>query len=78
MRHFDEQLIGGWALLPVAPYPESLRDGSDSPAFAGLAVPPSVFYDEHPVEARTLLRFAFCKEKATLEEAARRLRRLLS
>ncbi len=42
------------------------------------AVPPSVFYSEHPEEARSLLRFAFCKERATLEEAARRLRRIRS
>jgi len=40
------------------------------------AVPPSVFYSERPEEARSLLRFAFCKERATLEEAARRLEKL--
>jgi N-succinyldiaminopimelate aminotransferase len=40
------------------------------------AVPPSVFYTERPEEARSLLRFAFCKERATLEEAARRLARI--
>jgi N-succinyldiaminopimelate aminotransferase len=37
------------------------------------AVPPSVFYLERPEEACSLLRFAFCKERATLEEGARRL-----
>ena len=36
------------------------------------AVPPSVFY-EHSEEGRRLVRFAFCKRRDTLEEAARRL-----
>lgn len=40
------------------------------------AVPPSVFYQEKPEEASKLLRFAFCKEPETLEEAARRLRKI--
>lgn len=37
------------------------------------AIPPSAFYSD-PVEGARLVRFAFCKERATLEEAARRLR----
>ena len=44
--------------------------------FGVAAVPPSVFYRERPEEASSLLRFAFCKEPATLEEACRRLRRV--
>lgn len=36
------------------------------------AIPPSVFYDR-PGEGQHLVRFAFCKRRATLEEAARRL-----
>ena len=36
------------------------------------AIPPVSFY-EHPEHARGLVRFAFCKTLATLEEAARRL-----
>ncbi len=36
------------------------------------AVPPSVFYAQSD-EGRSLVRFAFCKEIATLEEAAKRL-----
>ena len=38
------------------------------------AVPPSVFYREKPEEAAKMLRFAFCKEPATLLEAGRRLK----
>ena len=40
------------------------------------AVPPSVFYRERPEEAQKMLRFAFCKEPATLQEASQRLRKL--
>jgi N-succinyldiaminopimelate aminotransferase len=39
------------------------------------AIPPSVFYLQDKDEGRHLVRFAFCKEMATLEEAAERLRR---
>lgn len=37
------------------------------------AIPPSAFYSD-PADGAGLVRFAFCKERATLEEAARRLR----
>jgi len=36
------------------------------------AIPPGSFY-EHPEHAKGLVRFAFCKQPATLHEAARRL-----
>ncbi|MCP4418576.1 MAG: aminotransferase class I/II-fold pyridoxal phosphate-dependent enzyme [Chloroflexi bacterium] len=39
------------------------------------AIPPSAFY-ANPADGAKLARFAFCKEDKTLEEAARRLRRL--
>ncbi len=39
------------------------------------AIPPSVFY-HNPVDGAKLARFAFCKTKQTLEEAARRLAKL--
>ena len=43
------------------------------PARAGVVgVPVSVFHDD-PDAARTLVRFAFCKEDAVLDEACRRL-----
>lgn len=43
---------------------------------AGVAaIPPSVFYSAEKSEGQKLLRFAFCKKDATLEEAAARLRR---
>ena len=37
-----------------------------------VGIPSQVFY-EHPDDARTLVRFAFCKSTPTLEEALRRL-----
>lgn len=41
---------------------------------AGVAaIPPSAFYSVNVDAGRTLLRFAFCKQDATLDEAARRL-----
>jgi N-succinyldiaminopimelate aminotransferase len=43
-------------------------------ADAGVAaIPPSAFYSRDVDEGRRLLRFAFCKRQATLDEAARRL-----
>lgn len=43
-------------------------------AEAGVAaIPPSAFYSRDVDEGRRLLRFAFCKKKETLDEAARRL-----
>ncbi|HSJ33753.1 MAG TPA: aminotransferase class I/II-fold pyridoxal phosphate-dependent enzyme [Acidimicrobiia bacterium] len=45
---------------------------------AGVAaVPPSAFYHD-PGSAQRLLRFAFCKEPAVLEEAVERLQRYLT
>ncbi|MCA9291838.1 MAG: aminotransferase class I/II-fold pyridoxal phosphate-dependent enzyme [Phycisphaerales bacterium] len=41
------------------------------------AIPPSVFYDDR-AEGRPLVRFAFCKDDATLREALRRLSRLVA
>jgi len=40
------------------------------------AIPPSPFYKASVDEARRLIRFAFCKKRETLEQAAERLRRL--
>ena len=47
------------------------------PELAGVvAIPPQVFYDD--VEAgRPLVRWAFCKQPAVIDEALRRLRQLL-
>ncbi len=39
------------------------------------AIPPSAFY-RNPADGATLARFAFCKTRSTLEEAARRLKKL--
>jgi N-succinyldiaminopimelate aminotransferase len=39
------------------------------------AIPPSAFYHD-PADGATMARFAFCKTRQTLEEAARRLERL--
>ncbi len=43
--------------------------------FGVAAIPPSAFYHD-PTEARHLVRFAFCKDEATLAEALERLRPL--
>lgn len=40
-----------------------------------VAIPPSVFYS-HPATGADLVRFAFCKDEATLEEALERIARL--
>ena len=37
-----------------------------------VAIPTTVFYDDHDV-ARTLVRFAFCKRREVIAEAAERL-----
>ena len=38
------------------------------------AIPPTFFYsDQHKSLGQKLVRFAFCKTQATLDEAARRL-----
>ena len=38
-----------------------------------VAIPSAVFYDDHPEEGRTLVRFAFCKRPELLKEALSRL-----
>jgi N-succinyldiaminopimelate aminotransferase len=38
-----------------------------------VAIPSAVFYDDHPEEGRTLVRFAFCKRPELLKEALTRL-----
>ncbi len=40
------------------------------------AIPPSYFYDD-PAGAKSLVRFAFCKRRETIEEAIRRLEAVL-
>ena len=38
-----------------------------------VAIPSVVFYDDHPGEGRTMVRFAFCKRQELLKEALSRL-----
>jgi N-succinyldiaminopimelate aminotransferase len=38
-----------------------------------VAIPSAVFYDDHPDEGRTMVRFAFCKRAERLKEALSRL-----
>jgi N-succinyldiaminopimelate aminotransferase len=38
-----------------------------------VAIPSAVFYDDHPQDGRTLVRFAFCKRPELLKEALTRL-----
>jgi N-succinyldiaminopimelate aminotransferase len=57
-------------------YEDGLALCRDLPMIAGVvAVPMQVFYDD-PGPARSLVRFACCKQPAVLAEAASRLRRL--
>jgi N-succinyldiaminopimelate aminotransferase len=69
-------------LRPAGTYFVNARvdgDGADFcrelPARAGVvAIPTAVFYD-HPEVGRSLVRFAFCKRDAVIDEAAARLAR---
>jgi len=38
-----------------------------------VAIPSAVFYDDHPADGRTMVRFAFCKRQEVLKEALSRL-----
>jgi N-succinyldiaminopimelate aminotransferase len=38
-----------------------------------VAIPSAVFYEDHPQEGRTMVRFAFCKRPEVLKEALSRL-----
>ena len=42
------------------------------------AIPPSAFYAQDKAEGQRLVRFAFCKQMSTLQEAASRLAALSS
>lgn len=62
---------------------ENVFDGNDREFAKHLiqeigvaAIPPSAFYARNPESASKLIRFAFCKERSTLDTAAERLRRL--
>jgi len=63
------------AYFAMADY-SAIREGTDGDAFVRelirdkgvVAIPPASFY-EHEEHARGLLRFAFCKRRATLEKA---------
>jgi N-succinyldiaminopimelate aminotransferase len=67
-------------LRPAGTYFVNARVPGDGAAFcrelperAGVvAIPTSVFYD-HPEAGRSLVRFAFCKREAVIDEAATRL-----
>ena len=54
------------------------RNLTDQIDHAGVAaIPPSAFYS-NPADGRTLVRFAFCKQLPTLEEAVGRMRAKLT
>jgi N-succinyldiaminopimelate aminotransferase len=66
-------------LMPAGGYfvNAQVEDGAafcrELPERAGIvAIPTSVFYD-HPEAGRSLVRFAFCKREAVIDEAAARL-----
>jgi N-succinyldiaminopimelate aminotransferase len=70
-------------LAPAGTYFVNADVGRDAVAFCAalpercgvVAIPTSVFYDDKQA-ASTLVRFAFCKRREVIEEAARRLARL--
>jgi N-succinyldiaminopimelate aminotransferase len=54
--------------------PDAMRFCLELPDRAGVvAIPSAVFYDDHPEEGRSLVRFAFCKRPEVLKEALGRL-----
>jgi N-succinyldiaminopimelate aminotransferase len=54
--------------------PDAMEFCRALPDRAGVvAIPSAVFYDDHPEEGRTLVRFAFCKRPEVLKEALSRL-----
>ncbi len=54
--------------------PDAMEFCRTLPDRAGVvAIPSAVFYDDHPEEGRTLVRFAFCKRPEVLKEALSRL-----
>jgi len=67
-------------LRPAGTYFANVDAGRDGTAFARelveragvVAIPTSVFYDDEDA-GRNLVRFAFCKREAIIDEAARRL-----
>jgi N-succinyldiaminopimelate aminotransferase len=79
--------IGIDVMIPASGYfaisDIGLLGGEDAAAFCNeiparcgvVGIPNDVFYD-HKDDARTLVRWAFCKSTATLEEALRRLAKL--
>ncbi len=60
----------------IAPWASGTRWSSAGACPTGpgvVAIPSAVFYDDHPEEGRTLVRFAFCKRPEVLKEALSRL-----
>jgi N-succinyldiaminopimelate aminotransferase len=54
--------------------PDAMEFCLSLPDRAGVvAIPSAVFYDDHPDEGRTMVRFAFCKRQELLKEALSRL-----
>ena len=75
---FDVYQPDGTYFITTDISPLGERDGWSSacglPDRAGVvAIPSAVFYDDHPDEGRTMVRFAFCKRPEVLKEALSRL-----
>jgi N-succinyldiaminopimelate aminotransferase len=86
LRARRDQLCAGLSaagyepFVPAGTYFVNAEVGADAVEFCRtlpercgvVAIPTSVFYDDKPA-ASTLVRFAFCKRREVIEEAARRL-----
>ncbi|MGD2061842.1 MAG: aminotransferase class I/II-fold pyridoxal phosphate-dependent enzyme, partial [Acidimicrobiia bacterium] len=72
---FDVYLPQGTYFL-IAGHPQAADDRAFCRRLVAEArvatIPPSVFYDD-PTQVSGLVRFAFCKDEATLEEAVARI-----
>ena len=65
--------MAGTGRCPMPTIASSAVTWSSGPGV--VAIPPSVFYHD-PADGHGLVRFAFCKDEATLTEAVERLGKL--
>lgn len=77
---FDVHPSGGTYFVVADPRPLGYHDGADlcrrMPELVGVAAVPISAFVDHPESWRPLVRFAFAKHDASIDEAAERLRGL--